>query len=560
MNKNIELFKRPDKSFYVKEGNDEIDVEAIQNESGKYSIKTASGFVPFSQIKSNFLAGRPTGIEMGYGQVASDLVKSFGPSAVKFGKDVATPFVEPVETGKALGNLALGLIQKLTPGVQPEESTVDAVGDYLSNRYGSGGTGSVIENIKRTIAKDPVGVLGDLSMILSGGSLAAVRIPGKIGQVARTAGKVGQAIDPILLAGKGVKTIAKPIPSIIGGLTGTGGAPLKAAYAAGVNKSEAFLDAIKGDLDPATIVTDAKAAIKELGDNKIAQYKKTMGNVKADTTTLDFKPIQEAVNKVKQAGKFEGQTISGPAAQAVQKIDRIVRNWKKASVKKPKLLTAEGIDALKRKIFADVIEGLDYGTAARGASMDVYNGVKKVISDKFPEYSKAMKEFEEASIHLDELQKTLSLSKGKTNIDTPLRKLTSIMRNNVNTNYGQRTKLAQSLGETKAGSNLIDKIAGTTLDKWTPRGLQLAGGALPLYAAHLSGSGLPLLGLPFQSPKLMGYGAYGAGRAADTMSNIANMIPGPLRNIPPKLVTDTARVSGILANEPNIRNAPRRRR
>ena len=58
----------------------------------------------------------------------------------------------------------------------------------------------------------------------------------------------------------------------------------------------------------------------------------------------------------------------------------------------------------------------------------------------------------------------------------------------------------------------------------------------------------------------MGYGAYGAGRAADTMSNIANMIPGPLRNIPPKLVTDTARVSGILANEPNIRNAPRRRR
>ena len=128
-------------------------------------------------------------------------------------------------------------------------------------------------------------------MILSGGSLAAVRIPGKIGQVARTAGKVGQAIDPILLAGKGVKTIAKPIPSIIGGLTGTGGAPLKAAYAAGVNKSEAFLDAIKGDLDPATIVTDAKAAIKELGDNKIAQYKKTMGNVKADTTTLDFKPI-----------------------------------------------------------------------------------------------------------------------------------------------------------------------------------------------------------------------------------------------------------------------------
>ena len=560
MKKNIELFKRPDNSFYVKEGDSEIDVEAIQNESGKHSVKTASGFVPFSQIKSNFLAGKPTGIEMGYGQVASDLAKNIIPSAVKFGKDVATPFVEPVETGKALKNLALGLIQKLTPGVQPEESTVDAVGDYLSNRYGSGGTGSVIENIKRTVSKDPVGVLGDLSMILTGGSLAAVRVPGKVGQVARTAKNVGQAIDPIQLAGKGVKTTAKGISPFIGGLTGTGGAPLKAAYAAGVAKSEAFLDAIKGDLDPATIVTDAKAAVKELGDNKIAQYKKRMGKVKADTTTLDFKPIQEAVNKVKQAGKFEGQTISGDATQAVQKIDRIVKNWKKASVKKPKLLTAEGIDALKRKIFADVIEGLDYGTVARGASMDVYNGVKKVISDKFPEYSKAMKEFEEASIHLDELQKTLSLDKGKANIDTPLRKLTSIMRNNVNTNYGQRTKLAESLGETKAGSNLIDKIAGTTLDKWTPRGLQLAGGALPLYAAHLSGSGLPLLGLPFQSPKLMGYGAYGTGRAADTMSNIANMIPGPLKRIPPKLVTDTARVSGILANEANMKNAPRRKR
>ena len=84
-------------------------------------------------------------------------------------------------------------------------------------------------------------------------------------------------------------------------------------------------------------------------------------------------------------------------------------------------------------------------------------------------------------------------------------------------------------------------------------------GTLPAIAAY-SGQLWPLLGLPFQSPKLMGYGAYGAGRASAGMRNIANMMPPQLRNIPLQGVTAPARVSGILANESQLRAAPRRNR
>lgn len=556
MDKNIKLMRRGNGSLFIDNNGQLTDVEGVQDTSGAWSVKAGDKFVPWEQVKANLMKGGGGDIEMGWGDVLSQAGSNIVPSAKQFGKDIATPFMEPVKTGKALGNLALGLVQKLIPGEQPEEATVDAVGKFLAERYGG------LENIKRTIAKDPVGILADVSMIVTGGGMAAARAPGFIGQAGRVGSKIGQAMDPISGPIIGTKFLgSKVAPPVIGFAAGTGSAPIRAAFQAGVEKSQAFLDSLKGDAPITNVVDDAKAAVAELHANKTAAYNKGMAGIKGDPTVLEFSKIEKAVDKVRQAGKFEGQVISKPSADAISKIDDIVNDWKIASQDNPKLVSAAGIDALKKKIFADVIDGLDYGTQARGSAMSVYHNVKKVIEDKFPAYAKVMKDFEEAASHLDEIQKTLSLNPGKKiNVDTQLRKLTSIMRNNVNTNYGRRTQLAESLGETKAGSELIPKLAGQTLNKLVPRGLQMGGaGTLPAIAAY-SGQLWPLLGLPFQSPKLMGYGAYGAGRASAGMRNIANMMPPQLRNIPLQGVTAPARVSGILANESQLRAAPRRNR
>ena len=123
-------------------------------------------------------------------------VDNLGPSAVQAGKDLVTPFIEPVETAKALGNLAVGAVQKVIPGEQSSEKYADAVGQFFAKRYGG------VEELKNTIAKDPTGFLLDFSTILSGGGTAAVRLPGKVGQIANTARTVGNALDPITVAAK----------------------------------------------------------------------------------------------------------------------------------------------------------------------------------------------------------------------------------------------------------------------------------------------------------------------------------------------------------------------
>ena len=60
---------------------------------------------------------------------------------------------------------------------------------------------------------------------------------------------------------------------------------------------------------------------------------------------------------------------------------------------------------------------------------------------------------------IDEINKTLSTRQGAT-VDTSLRKLQSVMRNNVNTNYGYRQRLAQKLAD-KGDSNLMEALAAS---------------------------------------------------------------------------------------------------
>ena len=145
-----------------------------------------------------FLEKQPpqTPTSLSISDMISMAVDNLGPSAVQAGKDLVTPFVEPVETAKALGNLALGTAQKLYPGEQSSEKYADAVGQFFAKRYGG------VEELKNTIAKDPAGFLLDFSTILSGGGTAAARLPGKAGKIARTAKAVGDTLDPITVAAK----------------------------------------------------------------------------------------------------------------------------------------------------------------------------------------------------------------------------------------------------------------------------------------------------------------------------------------------------------------------
>ena len=143
---------------------------------------------------------------MGLGEMASQAWQNIGPSAKQFGQDMSQIVTDPIGTAKGIGKMAVGGVQKFKDmvGIPPmlevfgdQRASAEAVGKFYADRYGG------MENLKNTVATDPVGAGMDLvSALTMGGGLAATA-PGIAGRVGAAASKVGSAVDPISLAGKG---------------------------------------------------------------------------------------------------------------------------------------------------------------------------------------------------------------------------------------------------------------------------------------------------------------------------------------------------------------------
>jgi hypothetical protein len=99
------------------------------------------------------------------------------------------------------------------------------------------------------------------------------------------------------------------------------------------------------------------------------------------------------------------------------------------------------------------------------------------------------------------------------------------MRSNVNTNFGQRTNLAQQLVQ-QGGQDIFPALAGQALSEVTPRGLQRAT-AIPQSLGAFSLGGVPAAAgsLLASSPRIVGEGAYGLGLLGRGLDTASNAIP-----------------------------------
>jgi len=151
---------------------------------------------------------------MSWGDVPGQALQNAPHSAFEFAKGVAQPFIHPIDTAKNVGMLAGGLLQQATgdPGHTDYRPHAQAVEDFYKDRYGSE------EGFKKAIAEDPVGVLGDFSMVLTAGGSAAARAPGLIGKIGELARGVGDVANPLIgpakaagAAGEEAARITRPI-------------------------------------------------------------------------------------------------------------------------------------------------------------------------------------------------------------------------------------------------------------------------------------------------------------------------------------------------------------
>ena len=269
------------------------------------------------------------------------------------------------------------------------------------------------------------------------------------------------------------------------------------------------------------VVTTAKDAVSEMYRVKSDAYKAGMGNVVQNQALLNFAPIDQAIANAEKVGTYKGVVIKSKSADALNEIKNKIAEFKAGNP--ADFRTVEGFDKLKQAI-GEIQQDLPYNTPARAVADGLYNAVKKEITTQAPEYAKVMSDYEQASALLKDIEGSLSLGK-KANIDTSVRKLQSIFRNNANTNYGRRVDLGRQLEATgvPGADTLFPQLSGQMLSSFTPRGIQGATSVLGGAAAYATNPAL-LPGLALTSPRLVGEAAYYGGKAGGAAQKIAEAL------------------------------------
>jgi hypothetical protein len=462
------------------------------------------------------LAGLGTGV----GNVALGGQNLLGIGLEKLGASRIGKFLqEDAETGK----------QKLQKELEPYKSVAplragggELVGEVVSTLPVGGGLAKGLTMIPGAAQKmAPLVQALRTSGMSAGGATGAAGMGARVAGGAATGGAAATLINPedagtgaaiggaLPMVGPLVRGTGNVASKVIGQTTGVGDEALRESFRAGRvggETAETFTKNMRGGAEMTDVLGAAKSNLAKMNADKQAAYRSDMNALKTDKTVLAFDGIDNSVKDAIGKVTFKGQVKNEGAANYLGKAQAEIDNWK--SLNPQEFHTPEGLDALKQKV-GDILESIPFEQkTARSAVGDVYNGIKGEIKKQAPKYADTMKAYQEASELTKEIERALSLG-NRAAADTSMRKLQSLMRNNVNTNYGNRLDLAKQL-EAAGGNEIMPAIAGQALNSFTPRGLQ------GVAATGLGGFGIAnpatLAALPLTSPRLMGEASYGLGK------------------------------------------------
>jgi hypothetical protein len=477
----LRLNAKPDEDFNTS--------EMLSNAPGSLWKNTIGGL--------SAIAANPLKSVGGLMDIAAGGLQSMAPAPVRNfvnQSNIGGPFLDP-EAAKRAGNMSLDVGKDL---VYPWSSW---------------------KNFKNTMQEDPFRVLGDVSMLATGGASATTRLPGISNALSKTAAitnPMNALIKPVQAIGQyGPDAIA----GVIGTSTGVGGETVKGSVKSGFENKTAFKDNIRGLVDKTDVLDQARQALTNMRADRSIDYKINMGGMSMDNTRLKFGPIDDALNEALATLKQAGHDVVGKDQMPkINELAEVVKEWRND----PSAHTAYGLDALKKRI--DTIYP-DMGQAqAQRVITSVRNAVKDTIVKQSPEYASTMAAYETAITLEKEIERALSLGKNAS-ADTALRKLTSLARNNVNANYGYRLDLAKQL-ESQGNRDLMPAIFGQSMSSVAPRGLVGQGAGLgAIGSAYAAMSPAMLATLPFMSPKLMGEAGYALGDVARRVNQ-----SGPIQN------------------------------
>jgi len=453
---------------------------------------------------------------------------SFAYGAGKVGGEIAGT----AGAGSAVANglRAIPAIAKTAPG--------------LLNAIESGGLSIGSDAAPTVLGKAAQWGTRSLGGAINGGAQTLMADPEKTAEGAAIGAAIPAGVKIAGLLGDGVNLLAR---HSLGAATGVGSEAISGAVNAGKAGNTSFLDNMRGNVPFTDVIDKAKSALSTMRASRAEQYRNGMVDISNDKTVLDFSPINKAMANLQSLGSYKGVPINSKSANTVSELQDVVNNWSKLDPKE--YHTPEGIDALKKAI-GDIKDSQQFGTPGYKAANDLYAAVREQISNQAPTYNKVMKEYAEASETLKEAERSL-IGGNKASADTSMRKLQSLMRNNVNTNYGNRLDLAKQLQE-QGGQSILPDIAGQAMTSWTPRGISgaIQNFSIPALAVALHNPAV-LAAAPFTSPRLMGEALYKYGQASSLHAKAMKAVganQGQLVSEPAKSAIVNSLIRALTAN------------
>lgn len=438
---------------------------------------------------------------MSWKDVPITALRNLPESTMKLGHDVFNAVAHPITTGMGMLDVAAGALGHAVPSIAEMSARIDPqntqramtaaeqLGQMYKQRYGSE------EGFKAALAQDPASVLADVATVAAPATKAL-------------------GMRPLAAAGD-------VAAQGLGMTTGVGGEAVKTAFKSGLEGDKAFMQNLRGQVPMQDVLETAKQNLQNMKTQKNDAYRSGMVDIKNDKSVLGFNDVDQALSDAQKMSTYKGQIKNEEAYKAYQKIQDEVNAWKKLNPSE--YHTPEGFDALKQKI-GGIVDSIPYEEkTAKQVGNQVYNKLRSTINDQAPTYSKVMGEYSDASDTIREIERTLSLNP-KASVDTQMRKLQSLTRNNVQTNYGNRLDLARQL-EAEGGQSIMPALAGQAMSSVTPRGLAGQVGGLGTLGASYLANPAALAALPLQSPALVGAGAYGLGRGISQAAQLRNKIP-----------------------------------
>jgi len=356
-------------------------------------------------------------VDIGMGDVLKQAAVNFPSSAVGVAQSMVQPILHPIETAEAIGQLGKGLYSKASGavGVQqdPEkkardEAAANAMRDYFADRYGSW------EGFKRAVAQDPAGVMADISVPLTLGGGAAARAPGLIGKAGEITSAAGKAIDPVNLALKGTGAIvegaakygAAPLMSL---RSGASVRSLQQAVDAGATLNPEFWKFYTKQGTPDQVIDSFNQAIKDVRDARNAEYQKSMQGIRANSTPLPFRHIDDTFNKQVNSITSLGKTSSQTAQNALKDVYALIDEWKSQPAR-PGANSMADMDALKQRL-SELRNQYKGDANADRVISNVRKSVYDTIAARDPQYAKIMEAYGDATKNLGEIRSTLQTDK-----------------------------------------------------------------------------------------------------------------------------------------------------